>query len=39
MPPSTKQELYALAMIGLSAASFIYAMLLQLMYIAVRILK
>lgn len=39
MPPSTKQELFALAMIGLSAASFIYAMVLQLVYIAGRIFR
>lgn len=39
LPPSTQQELYALAMIVLCALSFIYAMILQLVYIASRIFR
>ena len=37
LPPSTKQEMLALAMIALCALSFIYAMLLQLIYIVKRV--
>ena len=39
MPPSTEQELWALAMILLCALSFIYAIVLQLIYIASRIFR
>lgn len=39
LPPSTKQELLALSMIALCALSFIYAMILQVLYILKRILK
>ena len=39
VPPSTKQELMALAMIALSAISFLYAIILQLVYIGGRLFK
>ncbi len=39
MPPSTRQELLALAMIALCAVSFLYAMVLQIVYITSRIFR
>lgn len=39
MPPSAEQELWALAMVVLCAASFLYALLLQLIYIGSKILR